>query len=252
MALLSPFLLVGNSPALKLKIDKPGPSQQVRLESSIINDRSHLFKGFLTYSTLQSMRVGEVQQVYARLSAIGKNSPALKVPRGNVVGSRSLRVGGVEEANLSVGGDGVDVSSVGTARRTIGRPGDQALWTWTVSPGKPGDYVLDLVVTTYQGKSDNPISIVSPPIQIGLHVTATTGSFWSNLGTVGRVLVTIAGVLAAVATIMAVLGDKIVKPIQKFRAKMQSGSQAPELPSNRKRSSSRKSGRSGSGTRRSG
>ena len=119
------------------------------------------------------MPVGGTQELDVELIAVGQNRKAIKIPRGNMVGSRSLQVGGVEEAKLSVPGGKVDVSSVGPTRGLIGQPGDEVNWSWGVTPKETGTYMLDLVITTYQGSSDNPLFVINPPIRIKLVVTNT-------------------------------------------------------------------------------
>lgn len=127
------------------------------------------------YTPLDPMPVEETRVFQARLIAVGERPTAVRIPPGNIVGSRSLQVGGVEEAQLSARGGGVDIAPIGPTRRLIGRPGDKADWTWDITPKEPKDYTLELVVVTYQGEGDNPLYIINPPIEIKLSVTNTWG-----------------------------------------------------------------------------
>jgi hypothetical protein len=149
---------------------------QVNLESSIVNDRKHLFKGVLRYRPLSPVAVGDTTELDVTLIAVGKNPGQVFILPGKVIGSRSLQVGGVEGATLAARGGGMKISQVGPARGLIGQPGDSVSWIWNITPDEPGDYILELVVVTYQGSSDNPLSVVNPPVQIALDVTDT----WSH------------------------------------------------------------------------
>jgi hypothetical protein len=144
---------------------------QVSLQSAIVNDRKQLFNGVLTYGRGMTMSVEDTRQYRVDLTAVGERGDTAGVPDG----SRSLQVGGVEEAKLSVVGeaDRVDISPVGSTRGLIGRPGDKLGWTWDITPKEPGDYTLRLVVITYQGNTDNPLSTMSPPVEIKINVSST-------------------------------------------------------------------------------
>jgi hypothetical protein len=155
----------------------PNPtSDQVRLLSSIVNDRKHLFNGVLMYLPLKPMAVESTKQFRVKLIAVGQNSAAVKIPKGKVVGSRSLKVGGVEQASLSNSGGGVSISPVGPTRVTIAEPGDSVTWTWDITAEQPGDYTLNLVVITYQGTSDRVLTYINRPVPINLKVRDT----WSH------------------------------------------------------------------------
>jgi hypothetical protein len=149
---------------------------QVNLQSLIVNDRKHLFAGVLTYYPLRPMAVGSTLELSVTLTGTGQNPGQVVIPHGNVIGSRSLRVGGVEGATLSARGSGIQISPVGPTRGLIGQPGDSVYWYWDITPSEPGDYILQLVVVTYLGTSDNPLSVVNPPVPIALNVTDT----WSH------------------------------------------------------------------------
>src|SRR5262249_15751294 len=143
---------------------------------------------------------------------------------------------------------GVEISSIGSPRRLIGQPGDKARWTWTIAPTKPGKYTLDLVVTTYQARSNNPISIVNPPIEINLQVKAGIGeSLGHEFSRIAGKTVLLGSTLGALLVIIGFF-SKIPESFRKIRAKARRRPQA--RGSSAKHPSSRKSGRSHSGTRR--
>jgi hypothetical protein len=176
LRILLAVITIGNLAAscgLKAPSAVPPRNEQVQLQSSIVNDRKHLFNGVLTYLPLRSMPVEDTQELEVELIAIGQNAAAVRIPEGRVVGSRSFKVGGVEEAKLSVSGGGVDIAPVSPARATIGQPGDSVTWRWDLTPKEPGDYTLKLEVITYQGTSDRPLAYINPPVRIGLSVTNT-------------------------------------------------------------------------------
>jgi hypothetical protein len=155
-------------------------SEQVVLQSSIVSDRTHLFTGVLTYRPPDAMAVDATRQLTVTLTAVGRDSPPVSTADGAIVGSRSLRVGGREEAVLSARG-GVDISAVGPVTGLIGQPGDHVNWTWDITPRQPGTHTLDLVVITYQGTTDNPLETLNPPVQISLRVGNTVSHTASKI-----------------------------------------------------------------------
>jgi hypothetical protein len=204
--LVAVFGLLASLATIQAGHAPPPVSQQVSLQSSIVNDRKHLFNGVLTYLPLDPMSVDNTQELDVTLIAVGQNPSAVSIPPGNVIGSRSLRVGGVEGATLSVRGGGVQISPVGPDRRLIGQPGDTADWTWDITPMQPGEYTLELVVVTYQGTSDNPLSVVDPPIPITLNVTDT----WSHrLNSVKGWIIGLGAFFAAVAIIFTFFREQV-------------------------------------------
>jgi len=209
----------------------PGPleSQQVKLESSIVDDRKHLFNGILMYQPLNPMAVGDTRELDVTLIAIGQKPGETHIPVGNVIGSRSLRVGGVEGATLSVGGGGAQISPVGPTRGLIGQPGDRVDWTWNISPSEPGEYTLELVVVTYQGTSDNPLSVVNPPVPITLKVTDT----WSHrLNELKGWIIGLGAFFAAVAVILTFFREQVFGLLPK-RAKKKEGTDGSDSEAKR-------------------
>ena len=75
------------------RLNSSRPSAQVLLQSSIVNDRKHLFNGVLLYSPLDPMPVEQTQELDVELIGAGKNPQAFLNPYPKVVGSRSLQVG---------------------------------------------------------------------------------------------------------------------------------------------------------------
>jgi hypothetical protein len=177
-------------------------SEQVVLQSSVVSDRAHLFTGVLTYRPPDAVAVDATRQFTVTLTAIGRGSPAVSTAAGAVVGSRSLRVGGREEAVLSARGGGVDISAVGPVTGLIGQPGDHVNWTWDITPRQPGTHTLDLVVITYQGTTDNPLETLNPPVQIPLRVGNTVSHAASKINGwvvgVGAFLAALAGIFAVI------------------------------------------------------
>jgi hypothetical protein len=182
----------------------PGPGgsaeNQVILQSSIIKAREHLFDGVLTYQPLEPIPVEDTRQFRVTLVAVVEGTEFPSIPPGEVVGSRELQVGGVEEAKLSGPPGKVDISPVGSTRRLIGQVGDQATWAWNITPKQPGDYTLDLVITTYQGTTENPLYIINPPIPIDLSVRNTWSYFFNAMK---AWIIAFSTFVAAVAVILA-------------------------------------------------
>jgi hypothetical protein len=186
----------------------PPIPEQVRLQSSIVDDRAHLFNGVLTYQPLDPMDVGDNERLVVTLTAVGQRPGAVVLPRGELVGSRDLQVGGVEEATLTVAGahDRVAVTPVGPSKGLIGRPGDRLHWQWDLVPKEPGTYTLELVVVTFRGTSDTPLATVNPPIDITLHVADT----WKHRFTAIRgAIIGLAALLAAIAGILTFFREQI-------------------------------------------
>ena len=177
-------------------------SEQVVLQSSIVSDREHLFTGVLTYQPPDPVAVDATRQLMVTLTATGRDSPPVSTADGAIVGSRSLRVGGREEAILSAQGGGVDISAVGPVTGLIGQPGDRVHWIWDITPRQPGTHTLDLVVITYQGTTDNPLETLNPPVQIPVQVGNTVSHAASKIN---GWIVGFGAFLAALAGIVAVL-----------------------------------------------
>jgi hypothetical protein len=192
-----------------------GEGEQVELQTSIVSDREHLFRGVLTYLPLDPMPVDSTQEMHVTLVAIGENPAAVKVAPGEVVGSRSMQVGGIEEARLSARGGGADISAVGPTRGLIGEPGDKLSWTWDITPKEPREYELELVVITYQGTSNNPLSVVNPPIKIDLEVN-NTFSHW--ISSMKAWLIGLGAVAVAAAAIWK-FGTDLFSPIRRLMTK---------------------------------
>jgi hypothetical protein len=173
---------------------------QVILQSSIIKAREHLFDGVLTYQPLEPIPVEDTRQFRVTLVAVVEGTEFPRIPPGDVVGSRELQVGGVEEAKLSGPPGKVDISPVGSTRRLIGQVGDQATWAWNITPKQPGDYTLDLVITTYQGTTENPLYIINPPIPIDLSVRNTWPHFLNAMKAWIIAFSTFVGAVAVILT----------------------------------------------------
>jgi len=188
--------------------------EQVQLQSSIVDARKHLFDGVLSYPPLSPIQVEDTRRFDVTLFAVGQNAEGFEIPEGYVVGSRSLRVGGVEEAKLSSASDKLAISAVGSTRRLLGQIGDKAEWTWDITPKEPGEYKLDLVIMTYQGTTDNPLYVINPPISVNLTVTNTwSHRFKSMMGWINWFYISI----GAIAGILVFFREQVLTPLKNLR-----------------------------------
>lgn len=175
---------------------RPG---QADLQSSIVDDRKHLFDGSLAYDPSVSVSVGDSLTYDVRLTARGEKSSHGTAQAALV--TRAFQVGGVEEAALSAGDADVRVVSLTPdVKQVIAQPGDLAEWQWSVSAGEPGDHDLALTVTTFQGDSDRALDTLAPPISVHLSVRDT----WSHrFASMQDGLYTAAGIAGALAGVYA-------------------------------------------------
>lgn len=180
--------------------DSGSDGNQVIFEKEVAEDRKSLFDGVLSYQPPETVDVGDTLEFPARLRAIGGNTSRESVP-GIVVARRSLRVGGVEKAYLSEAGKDVDIEPLGSPSGTIAAPGDEVEWRWNLTPRKPGEYTLKLVVETYRGDSGVLLARTSPPIDI----TMSARNTWSyRIKSAQNWLIGLAALLAALTTLGAV------------------------------------------------
>ncbi|NUK32521.1 hypothetical protein HRW16_19350 [Streptomyces lunaelactis] len=202
--------------APSLPMATPGNSSvnQVKLQSSIVDDRKSLFNGIVSYSDLEPVKVEESAEVEVELIAVGSDFDAAPVPEGRIVGSRKLLVGGVEEARLSCRTKDVEISAIGPAKGLIGRIGDSVTWRWAITPKKAGKHTLDLVIVTYQGNTNNPLHAVNPPIKIEVEAKQTLKSRVNS----ARVWVLgISTFVVALSGILAFFREPIFKRLSKRR-----------------------------------
>ncbi|KOU72397.1 hypothetical protein ADK61_27250 [Streptomyces sp. XY66] len=74
---------------------------------------------------------------------------------------------------------GIKVEPIGSSRQLLASPRDSMEWRWNLTPRKPGQYQLNLVVEPYQGDTENVLAHTGPPIHITLTVNNT---FWYRVG----------------------------------------------------------------------
>ncbi|MCH5670593.1 hypothetical protein [Streptomyces gilvus] len=174
----------------------PGLSQ-ADLRASIIDDRKQLFDGSLSYAPSVSVPVGGSLRFDVVLTARGEKSR--RVAR-TAVQTRVFRVGGMQGARLTPDSREVRTVLLSEARQPIARPGESALWEWSVSADEPGDYELGLTVVTYQSDTDRALETLNPPI----HVRVTVRDTWSHrFSSMQDWLFTAAGIAGALAGIYA-------------------------------------------------
>ncbi|MFD9047872.1 hypothetical protein [Streptomyces zaomyceticus] len=173
-----------------------GDPDQVAFRKKAAEDRAGLFDGLLECQRERSVDVDETFKVSAVLT--GLHGP-LRPPRAQDP-TRVIPVGGVQGALLHSSTEDLRVEAIGTNRRYLPTPADRVEWQWNVTPRKPGQYKLDLVVETYQGDTENVLASTDPPIEIAVTVN---GTLWYRLGEAKEwiiaagALVTAAGVIAA-------------------------------------------------------
>ncbi|MET7474315.1 hypothetical protein ABZT17_08150 [Streptomyces sp. NPDC005648] len=174
----------------------PGLSQ-ADLRASIVNDRKQLFDGSLAYTPSVSVPVGGSLRFDVLLTARGEKS---RHAARAAVPTRVFRVGGMQGAMLTPYSREVRTVMLSEARQPIVRPGESALWEWSVSADEPGDYDLGLTVITYQGETDRALETLNPPIDVRLKVRDT----WSHrFASMQDWLFTAAGIAGALAGIYA-------------------------------------------------
>jgi hypothetical protein len=115
----------------------------------------------------------------------------------------------------------VTISPVGPTQREIGKPGDRVSWSWNITPKEPGDYILDLIVMTYHEKTDNPLYVLDPPIEIDISVTNTWSHRFKSM--VGWIL-GFALFIGAVGTILIFFREQVFAPLKNFRKRASTAS----------------------------
>ncbi|MCU7825121.1 hypothetical protein [Kitasatospora sp. DSM 101779] len=184
--------------------EAPSISNQVTLQSAIVEDRNSLFNGILLYAPLDPVKVGTDEELKVTLIATG-NNPVARFPDSLIVGSRELKVGGTEEAILSTR-DKIDIPPIGPTKGLIGQPGDRVEWRWTITPREAGNSILNLTIVTYQGSTSNPLFATNPPIEIKI----TAKNTWKNrLAELKGWVIGASTVIAAIATILAFFREPI-------------------------------------------
>lgn len=121
--------------------------------------------------------------------------------------TRELPVGGVQGAHLSEPRGDVKVDPIGSSRQLLASRRDRVEWRWMLTPRKPGQYQLSLVVETYQGDSENVLARTAPPIDIALTVNST---FWYRVGEAKEWIIAAGAVLAALGVIFSPLRKPLV------------------------------------------
>ncbi len=145
-------------------------SRQAMEMAGIVQDRSALLDGELSYRPLNPVRVGATENFSAELQAYSTHRSPPHPISGRLT-PYVLKVGGTEAASLTAPAGGLAITAIGPTTGQIGAPGDVVSWTWSLKPAAPGTYSLDLVVVTYQAGTSQPLSTMSPPLVIKLIAT---------------------------------------------------------------------------------
>lgn len=111
---------------------------------------------------------------------------------------------------------------IGSSRQLLASRRDSVEWRWNLTPNKPGQYQLNLVVETYQGDTENVLARTAPPIYIDLTVRNT---FWYSLGEAKEWIIAAGAVLAALGLIFSPLRKMLVRFVS---GRMRSGRRASE------------------------
>ncbi|KOU62458.1 hypothetical protein [Streptomyces sp. IGB124] len=93
---------------------------------------------------------------------------------------------------------GIKVEPIGSSRQLLASPRDSVEWRWNLTPRKPGQYQLNLVVEPYQGDTENVLAHTGPPIRITLTVNNT---FWYRVGEAKEWIIATGAVPAALGMI---------------------------------------------------
>ncbi|MGW7452993.1 hypothetical protein [Streptomyces sp. NPDC054787] len=237
------FLLLIKAPSERFLQPAPADSgDQFNFQMKAARDQTALFTGELTYAPLPSVDVGDSVEFSATLAGPEAEAaptgpdPSLPVgpdpfqssdlpdpdpssplpdpdpspreyPDAPPDGTRELPVGGVQGAHLSEPGGDVEVDQIGSSRQVLASRRDKVEWRWILTPRKPGQYQLNLVVETYQGDSENVLARTAPPIHIALTVENT---FWYRVGEVKEWIIAAGAVLAALGVIFGPLRKPLV------------------------------------------
>ncbi|MBO1330702.1 hypothetical protein [Streptomyces sp. VRA16 Mangrove soil] len=181
-------------------VGRPDNRQQV-FRDRVAEDRKHLLAGSLRVSRQADVSVGDSVVLDVRLTAL-TDTAAAALERGTPDVVRDFRVGGVQGASLASASGHVRIKllSDAKAQQVIAGPGDVARWRWAISASAPGDYDLQLVVTTYQEDSDRALATLAPPATI--HVTVHD-TFSHRLSVMRGELIAWSGVVVALGVIFA-------------------------------------------------
>ncbi|WP_405529053.1 hypothetical protein OG592_14020 [Streptomyces avidinii] len=214
----------------------PADEDQVVFQQKAARDRTALFTGELTYVPPGSVDVGDSVEFSATLAGpeaeadLPDPDPSLRVgpdpfrssdlpdlnpspnpsPREEpeeTEETRELPVGGVQGAHLSDPRGDVKVDPIGSSRQLLASRQDRVEWRWNLTPRKPGQYQLSLVVETYQGDTENVLARTAPPIHIALTVNNT---FWYRVGEAKEWIIAAGAVLAALGVIFSPLRKTLV------------------------------------------
>jgi hypothetical protein len=175
--------------------------------AAIVQDRSALLDGELSYQPLAPVRVGATESLSVDLQAYSAHG----LPPHPALGRATpyvLKVGGTEAADLTAPAGGVAITAIGPTTGQIGAPGDVVNWTWSLKPAGPGTYSLDLVVVTYQAHTSQPLSTMNPPLVIKLVATESAAhravsAAANGFRTVSRAVSEVAVVAGFIAGCMA-------------------------------------------------
>ncbi|MFI5998877.1 hypothetical protein ACIA98_00410 [Streptomyces sp. NPDC051366] len=211
---LSNSMRDGGLPSVPTATRLPDPDQ-VAFRSGIVRDRNQLFDGVLSYERPARVSVGDTVEFLVTLRAASYKALTTPEP-GHEVVEREFRVGGVQKAYLSEPGKDVEIKELSSPIATIAQQGDEAQWRWYLTPRKPGNYTLDLVIETYQRDSGVLLARTEPPVDIALTVTNT----WSyRRSAVKEWIIGAAALLAALGVILALFRKPLTAVLARWTGK---------------------------------
>ncbi|MFB7260813.1 hypothetical protein ACFCXH_01415 [Streptomyces nojiriensis] len=220
------MLLMATSQEIFLQPAPADSGDQVVFQLKAARDRGALFTGELTYRPPPSVDIGDSVEFSVTLagpeaypgdpdapsptpgpdpfrsSDLPHPDPSPREDPEAADETRELPVGGVQGAHLSEPRGDVKVDPIGSSRQLLVSRRDRVEWRWDLTPRKPGQYQLSLVVETYQGDSENVLARTAPPIDIALTVNST---FWYRVGEAKEWIIAAGAVLAALGVIFSPL-----------------------------------------------
>lgn len=183
----------------------PSSTRQADFLKDVIRDRKALIPGRLTCDEHLWSDVGKSEEFVAELIAYivpERDASSRPLPGRKF---RRIPVGGIEGATLTSSSSDLAIKALTHPhdKQVVAEPGDRAMWEWSVTASKPGDYTMKLRVSTYQGVSRRALATLSPPVIIHVHVDNTVSHRVSGFRSE---LVSWGGVAAATIAIFAFRG----------------------------------------------
>lgn len=128
---------------------------------------------------------GELQKALAAQPSLFK-ADAAQVGGADTESTQvAVMVGGVAKVDLPSGTFEGVIEPVAVGEQLIERPGDTGSWSWEIKPNKPGDVVLNLVVSIMPQGSDEAVVLMNERLPITVHVRDSLGytitHAWNNV-----------------------------------------------------------------------